>query len=64
MLHLFPEENPTGNAQETTFLTCEELRDVIKRALDTWAVNHRTIYFRDVSDQCADVNTTSGCAYA
>ena len=64
MLHLFPEENPTGNGEETTFLTCEELRDVIKRALDTWAVNHRTIYFRDVSDQCADVNTTSGCAYA
>ena len=64
LLHLFPEENPTGEGKETTFLTCEELRDVVARAFNTWAINHRSISFKDVTDKCVDVITTSGCASA
>ena len=64
LLHLFPEENPTGEGKETTFLTCEELRDVVARAFNTWAINHRSISFKDVTDKCVDVITTSGCEHA
>jgi hypothetical protein len=64
LLHLFPEENPTGEGKETTFLTCEELRDVVARAFNTWAINHRSISFKDVTDKCVDVTTTSGCEHA
>ena len=45
----------------TAFLSCNELRDAIKRGFDTWAINHKKIYFRDVSDQCADVTSYDYC---
>ena len=33
--------------------TCEHLRDAVKRAMDTWAINHQGINFLDVSEECA-----------
>lgn len=64
LLPLFPEENPSGAAQETTFLTCENLRDVVKRSLDTWAINHRSIYFTDVTELCKEETSFSSCPHA
>ena len=49
MLPLFPE------AATSSFITCTELQDTVKRAMDTWAINHKKIYFRDVTEDCADV---------
>ena len=64
MLPLFPESAEHFKASKvlsTLFLSCDDLRDTVKRAMDTWAINHRKIYFRDVSDQCADVSSLDRC---
>ena len=51
LLPLFPEAATTG------FVTCTELQDTVKRAMDTWAINHKKIYFRDVTDQCRNITS-------
>ena len=65
LLPLFPEQSEMDNSFfGTAFLSCNELRDAIKRGFDTWAINHKKIYFRDVSDQCADVTSYDYCPAA
>jgi hypothetical protein len=64
LLPVFPEGSGFGAVLGTWFLTCDELRDTVKRAMDTWAINHRKIYFRDVTDLCADVERTDACPHA
>ena len=65
LMPLFPEQSEMDNSFfGTAFLSCNELRDAIKRGFDTWAINHKKIYFRDVSDQCADVTSYDYCPAA
>lgn len=67
LLKLFPESAEhlqSSQVLASTFLSCTDLRDTIKRAFDTWAINHRTIYFRDVSDQCLAVSSYESCPAA
>ena len=48
VLPLFPQSADHlqwSTVLENTFLTCVDLRDTVKRAMDTWAINHRRIYF-------------------
>ena len=64
ILPLFPESAEhfkSSSILSTLFLSCDDLRETIKRAMDTWAINHRRIYFRDVSDQCANVSSLDRC---
>ena len=59
LLPLFPEAATSG------FITCNELKDTVKRAMDTWAINHKKIYFHDVTDKCKNVTSlTGGCPAA
>ena len=60
MLPLFPEEETFRD----WFLTCEDLRDSIKRSLDTWAINHPLLYFKDVTELCSHVESTESCPSA
>jgi hypothetical protein len=67
LLPIFPEsaeylQSIPGLAE--TFLSCTDLRDTVKRAMDTWAINHRKIYFRDVTDQCRNVTAYDRCPAA
>ena len=67
MLPLFPESAEHLEYSKVlagTFLTCTDLRDTVKRAMDTWAINHRRIYFRDVTDQCMHIKTFDMCPAA
>lgn len=67
VLPLFPESADHlqwSTVLENTFLTCVDLRDTVKRAMDTWAINHRRIYFRDVTDQCLEVESYEACPAA
>ena len=53
LMPLFPEAATSG------YITCTELHDTVKRAMDTWAINHKKIYFRDVTDQCRNITSLS-----
>ena len=67
LLPLFPESAEYlqwSQVLQGTFLSCVDLRDTVKRAMDTWAINHRKIYFRDVTDQCMDVESYQRCPAA
>ena len=62
MLGLFPEANILGDF----FLSCQDLRNTVKRAMDTWAINHKGINFKDVTESCRDVELkdADSCAAA
>jgi len=64
LLPLFPESTTAVSGVGDLFLTCTDLRDTVKRAMDTWAINHKKIYFRDVTDQCAHVESLEACQAA
>ena len=53
LMPLFPEAATSG------YITCTELHDTVKRAMDTWAIIHKKIYFRDVTDQCSNITSLS-----
>jgi len=55
---LFPEQSIAF------YIDCTTLRNTISRAMDTWAINHRKIYFRDVTDQCRNVTAYDRCPAA
>ena len=65
MLPKFSEgRDPTAQLLGAHFLTCSDLRHAITSAFHTWAMNHESLAFRDVTDQCFSdpiVNAT-GCA--
>ena len=59
LMPLFPEASTSG------YITCTELQDTVKRAMDTWAINHKKIYFHDVTDQCRNITSlTQKCPAA
>ena len=60
LMPLFPERTDIGRF----FLSCDDLRDTVKRAADTWAINHKKINFIDRTDACRDVTGTQSCPYA
>jgi hypothetical protein len=60
LLPLFPEANGFGSI----FLDCDDIRDTVKRAMDTWAINHKKISFIDVTDACRNVTSLDGCPHA
>ena len=60
ILPLFPEETGFGSL----FLDCEDLRDTVKRSMDTWAINHKKINFIDVTELCRDVVDVQSCPHA
>ena len=62
MLRLFPEANVLGDF----FLSCQDLRNTVKRAMDTWAINHKSINFKDVTESCREVEgkEADSCAAA
>lgn len=62
LIPLFPEDH--SNFGFTLFLTCDDLRNTIKRAMDTWAINHKNLVFKDVTSDCAEVASTDGCPHA
>ena len=64
LLPLFPEEAGVIPGQEATFLSCDELRDTVRRGMDTWAINHKNLNFVDVTDRCRDVESVLSCPYA
>lgn len=49
ILGLFPEENVGSMA---VLLDCNALRSAVARSFDTWASNHKKLYFVDVTEQC------------
>ena len=60
LMPLFPERTDIGRF----FLSCDDLRDTVKRAADTWAINHKKINFIDRTDACRDVAGTQSCPHA
>ena len=40
------------------FLTCADLDSTLKRAMDTWSLNHKNIKFTDVTAKCAHIEST------
>ena len=62
LLPLFPESTEIGD--DGLFLTCTDIQDAIKRAFDTWSINHNKIYFRDVTDECNGVEGYDECPAA
>jgi hypothetical protein len=58
---LFPEAN---HALSDWFLSCDDLRNTIKRAMDTWAINHKHLSFKDVTEECRDVVGVDSCPAA
>ena len=65
LLPLFPEDASLVPGQTSTmFLNCNDLRDTIRRGMDTWAINHKKINFVDVTDACRDVASVESCPAA
>ena len=64
LMPLFPEQGYEARLFGDFFLDCEDIRGAIARAMDTWAVNHKNINFKDVSERCAHVSTTDFCPHA
>ena len=62
ILGLFPEENVKGWFSPN-FMDCDSLRSAVARSFDTWAANHKKIYFTDVTAQCTNA-TDNVCAAA
>lgn len=57
----FPERSVFG----VKFVSCDDLRTTISRAFSTWAMNHVSISFNDVTDEChADLTSGRECASA
>ena len=44
-------------------MDCDSLRSAVARSFDTWAANHKKIYFTDVTDLCRNI-TGNECAAA
>jgi hypothetical protein len=55
ILGLFPEENVKGWFAPN-FMDCDSLRSAVARSFDTWAANHKKIYFTDVTAQCTNAS--------
>ena len=64
LIDIFPEQGYEAKLFGDFFLNCEDLRNTIKRAMDTWAINHKSINFVDVTERCATVTSTDSCAAA
>ena len=62
ILSLFPEENVKGWLAPN-FLDCDSLRSAVARSFDTWAANHKRIYYTDDTAQCINA-TDNVCAAA
>ena len=67
ILGLFPEENVGVNGASwlrwMNFLSCDEIRAAVARSFDTWAANHKKIYFTDVTALCTEA-VENECAAA
>lgn len=55
---LFPEQSIAF------YIDCTTLRNTISRAMDTWAINHKNINFKDVTEQCLHVGAGESCPAA
>jgi hypothetical protein len=58
---LFPEAD---SVLGDLFLSCEYLRNAIARAMGTWAINHKNINFKDVTEACWEEKGTEKCEHA
>lgn len=63
MLRRFPEEDEQAKLFGPAFIRCDDLRDTIARSMNTWTINHKQLYFTDVTDSCADA-AGAACAAA
>ena len=64
LIDLFPEHQGEARLFGDFFLSCTDLRNTVKRAMDTWAINHKNINFKDVTEDCEDVESTDECPAA
>lgn len=44
-----------------SFVSCDALRHAVDTAFATWAVNHRRIAFKDVTDECVQAGVSARC---
>ena len=64
MLPAFPEQIFQGGSffgLGKAFLDCDDLRYTVAQAFNTWAANHKRLYFEDVTDVCAESTVNNYC---
>ena len=60
MIDVFPEKGYEARLFGDFFLNCGDLRNAVKRAMETWAINHKNINFQDVTEECAHWDGSDG----